>query len=98
MLASEVANDFYVITWDNAYPANSKGMLLSLKRLGHIEQVHAKTTVKLFPRTTTTFGRIRSAVRKNLHGRTGRAVVVNVTDKHLSHIDNAVVRGRWYRN
>ncbi len=97
MLDSEVKNDFYVITWDNAEPANSRGMLLSLKRLGRVEDVHAKTTVKLFPFKTTSFGHVRRVVRTNLHIRKGRAVVVNVSARHLSHMDNSVVRGKWYR-
>lgn len=95
MLDSELTNDFYIITWDNPLPANSSGMIRALKRLGRVEGVHAKTTVKLFPKSSVNFGNVRRSVRINLNRRTGRAVVVSIANKHVSHIDNAVARGTW---
>jgi hypothetical protein len=95
MLISELNNDFYLITWDNPVPANSRGMLSALGRLGRVEIVHAKTTVKLWPKSTATFGKVRYNVRMNFHRTKGRAVIVGVEQKHVSHMDNAIRRGKW---
>lgn len=97
MLVSEIANDYCTISWDNASPASSKGLLRSLRRLGRVVILPPKTGVKLYPRAIVTSRQIIHAVGSNLDRRKGRASIDFPNVRTTLGIDNSTRPGVWRR-
>ena len=68
----------YFISWDNPDPADSRTMLRDLRALGTVTQLQTKTSVALVPSKTTRWQHVRKAIKRNLHGVTGKAFYVNL--------------------
>lgn len=77
-LISEIRGWHWVITWDNAQPANSSTMLQALSALGKLTQVQTKTTYVLAPRKNVNWRQIRAAIIANLHPTKGNVCYVNL--------------------
>lgn len=95
MLISEIANDYCTISWDNASPASSQGLLRSLRRLGRVVMLPPKTGVKLYPRAVVTHRQIIHAVGSNLDRRKGRASIDFPSTRTTHGIDYSTQPGAW---
>jgi len=78
MLVSEILGWYWLITWDNAKPADSSAILRALKRLGRVKPVQTKTTVLLAPRAGVGWRQIRAAITASMDPVKGNATYANL--------------------
>lgn len=97
MLLSQLTNHYCTISWDNASPRNSTGMLRALRRLGRVTALPPKTGVKLYPKAGVTPGQVRAAIGANLDRRIGRASADFSRTGQTFGIDFARTGGAWLR-
>lgn len=95
MLISELTNHYCTVSWDNAYPRNSNGMLRSLRRLGRVVLLPPKTGVKIYPRAHVTDLQVMNAIASNLDRRIGRASADFSRTRTTFGIDYAATGGAW---
>ena len=78
IIASEVRNWQYFISWDNPVPSDSRTMHAALAALGKLTQLQTKTSVALAPRPSTTWRDVREAITDNLSPTKGNAFYVSL--------------------
>lgn len=86
MLSPESILRYFVISWDNPQPANSKGMIRSLRRLGRLSSIYTKTSVLLDPKNGVTWRQVRQTIEGNLNTDKGNAFYVNIMSKKTFQI------------